>query len=161
MSPTERIAKALLDIFYGENWTDVTIQQTLRDISFEMAQEKVPFTKNTISKILFHLKYSNEIVSQRADKIPAEYKNEEEGFEAPFLESDEQWQNLITETYKSAEILNAKIKNFDEAKLNDPIIPGFSSAYRNFQGIVEHAHYHLGQMMMIKKFLQYKNATKN
>lgn len=154
MRPTERIAKALIDAFTGENWTDVNIQQTLQGISFEMAQRRVPFTENTIAKILYHLKYSNLLVAERATGNPAVYNNEKDGFNAPFLNSDEDWQKLIDETFLSVEILHQKIKDFNPEKLDEPIIEGFSSAYRNFQGIVEHAHYHLGQIVMIKKFLE-------
>ena len=154
MEITKKIAAALQDVFSGGNWTDVDIESTLKDVDFRTAQKPVPFTENTIAKILYHLKYSNEIVLARAEGMAASYDNEQEGFAAPVLESDADWQQLVKDTLESARKLADKIQDFDAEKLNAPIVEGFSTAYKNFQGVVEHAHYHLGQIMMIKKYLE-------
>lgn len=150
MPTKELISQALAEVFIGENWTDVNVQQVLEGVSFDMAQEQVPFTTNTIAKILYHLKYSNFIIIGRAEGNPLQYDNENKGLAAPLLHSDAEWQNLIKETFASARILSETVRNFYEKKLFEPIVEGFSSAYRTFQGTAEHAYYHLGQMMMIK-----------
>ena len=154
MEITRKIAGALLDVFSGGNWTDVDIESILKDVDFQTAKKPVPFTENTIAKILSHLKYSNEIVLARAEGKAASYDNEQKGFAAPGLESDADWQKLVKEAFESAKKLADKIQDFDAEKLDAPIVKGFSTAYKNFQGVVEHAHYHLGQMVMIKKYLE-------
>ena len=34
----------------------------------------------------------------------------------------------------------------------------YGTYYRNFQGIIEHFHYHLGQISLIKKIIRGKNS---
>ena len=150
----ELLAQGLHDVFFGGNWTDVSLRETLSDVTWQEASQTVPFTKNTIVKIVYHLKYSNLIVKERALGKAEQFENETEGFAAPVLNSENDWQQLQTETYRSAEELSAVILNFDEENLYKPILEGFSTAYKNFQGVVEHAHYHLGQIVMIKKYLR-------
>lgn len=150
----ELLAKAIRDLFFGGNWTDVNLRDTLSGIGYQAALTAVPFSENTIAKLLYHLKYSNDIVTARANGEAREYDNEKEGFAAPVLQSDADWQQLISDTNASAERMCETIRNFDEARLTEPIVPGFSSAERHFMGISEHAHYHLGQMVLIKKYLE-------
>lgn len=154
MNIKDKVADAVLDVFFGDNWADVNIKNTLKEVDFQTAQKQVPFTENTIAKIIYHLKYSNEIVAARAAGKAVSYDNEKEGFAAPTLNNNTEWQNLIEETYTSAKKLAEAVRNFDTEKLDEPIVAGFSTAYKNFQGIAEHAHYHLGQMVMIKKYLE-------
>lgn len=154
MQTNKLIAEALTDVFSGDNWTDLNLQDALAEVGYQMAQSKVPFTENTIAKIVYHLKYSNETVLKRAQGFPVQYDNENEGFAAPLLNSEQDWQKLIKETMESAKILAEAVASFPQEKLAEEILPGFSSAYKNFQGVVEHAHYHLGQIVMIKKYLQ-------
>ena len=37
--------------------------------------------------------------------------------------------------------------------------PKYGSYYRNLQGIVEHTHYHLGQIVLLKKIITEKEAA--
>lgn len=148
------IATAITDVFTGNNWTDQNIQNGLADVDFKMAQQKIPFTENTIAKILYHLKYSNEVVLERANGNPVQYDNDALGFAAPEICSEQDWQHLIQKTFFSSEKLAEALRKFPEEKMFEPILPGFSTAYKTFHGIVEHAHYHLGQIIMIKKYLQ-------
>jgi hypothetical protein len=46
------------------------------------------------------------------------------------------------------------IGNIDEERLFQPIVPGHSSIYKNVQGTVEHIHYHLGQIVILKKLIR-------
>lgn len=154
MNLNEKIAESITDCFNGNNWTGNNLQQALEDINYKMAQTKVPFTENTIAMLVYHLKYSNEVILKRTQGAKAEYDNENEGFKAPKLFSNQDWQALISETFSSAEKLAAAIRNYPSEKLDKEILPGFSTAYKNFEGISEHAHYHLGQIVMIKKYLQ-------
>jgi hypothetical protein len=58
---------------------------------------------------------------------------------------------LKDDNSKSAYELASAIRAFDEALLQDPILPGYSSAYKNLQGTAEHIYYHLGQIALLRQ----------
>ena len=77
---------------------------------------------------------------------------------APIITCQEDWLQLQKDNFHSSEELATIIEGYDIGNLFNPILPGHSSAYRNFQGQIEHIHYHLGQMLMIKNFLALQNV---
>jgi len=146
------IAQHILEVYEGNNWTDVNIAGTIEDVSCQQAQQKTVASQNTIAALLHHLYYWNGIMMQRANgenpSIPAA-----NGFDVDELKNENDWNDLKEKTHQSfIELANA-VTNFPEEKLNETSPTGRSSYYKNFQGIVEHAHYHLGQMVMIKRLL--------
>ncbi|MBV9962916.1 MAG: DinB family protein [Parafilimonas sp.] len=141
-----------MEVYEGNNWTDVNIAGTIEDVSCQQAQQKTVASQNTIAALLHHLYYWNGIMMQRANgenpSIPAA-----NGFDVDELKNENDWNDLKEKTHQSfIELANA-VTNFPEEKLNETSPTGRSSYYKNFQGIVEHAHYHLGQMVMIKRLL--------
>ncbi len=57
-----------------------------------------------------------------------------------------------------AESFAIQIETLDEAKLfEDFADPKYGNYYRNLHGIIEHTHYHLGQISLIKKIIRETN----
>lgn len=152
MKVTEQIAQHLLDVHNGDNWTDVNIANTLKGITWQEADRKASFSPNTIAMLLHHISFWNRIVAQRGQGIEPVIPPSN-GMDVPAIESEEAWNELKKDNLLSAHELATIIENFDEDDLHVPILPRHSSAYKNFQGQVEHVHYHLGQIVMIKKYL--------
>ena len=76
------------------------------------------------------------------------------------INCEEDWQKLITKTMVEAETFAIQIEQLNESKLFE----GFADAthsnfYRNLVGIIEHTHYHLGQISLIKKILAKTSIT--
>ena len=80
--------------------------------------------------------------------------NDANGYDHPPLNTEVDWQNLKSDNIQSAHELASAIRQFDEAKLLEPILPNYSTAYKNLQGSVEHVHYHLGQIVILKKLIR-------
>lgn len=153
MKTTERIAQHLLEIYEGENWTDVWIAETLKDINYKEAQQVTDTSVNTIASLTHHICYWNKIMMQRLQGnnplVP-----DVNGFDVKNMSGEEEWQALIESTHQSfIELANA-IRNFPEEKLDESYSATGSSYYKNFQGVVEHAHYHLGQIVMLKHLVK-------
>jgi hypothetical protein len=153
METTEHIAQHLLDVHEGGNWTEVDIIHTLADVTLQEAITVTPASVNTIATILHHITFYNIVVRERLKgtgiDIPAT-----NGFDMPPLASDEDWENLKTENIRSAHELAGEMRRVDEAKLHQPIIEGQSTFYKNMQGCVEHVHYHLGQIVLLKNLIR-------
>jgi len=90
---------------------------------------------------------------QRISGIEVEVP-ESNGYEMPQLKTEAEWEHLKEDNIMSAHELADAIADFNENDLEKPVLPGYSSAYKNLQGSVEHAHYHLGQIVILKKLLK-------
>lgn len=152
MKITYLIADHIKEIYEGNNWTDVSIIQTIKDINWQQAQQKTNASANTIASLLHHLHYWNGIMMQRL-KGSNPLVPETNGFDVDELQNENDWIALKDKTHGSFLQLSDLIKVFPEEKLEETYSFGKSSFYKNFQGAVEHAHYHLGQMVIIKNLI--------
>ena len=155
MSVSEAIAQHLLDIHFGENWTDSWITQTLQDVSRKEAVQVTAGSVNTIAALLYHITFYNRVIEQRL-KGTDPYINEANGFDLPALHSDEDWEALKADNLQSAKDLAILIKGLPDTQLQQSMlnIPGSGSYYRQLHGVIEHAHYHLGQIVILKNLIR-------
>ena len=158
MSITEAIAQHVLDVHEGNNWTEVDLAHTLRDITLAEATTQTAASPNTIAALVRHLAYWNRIMAHRAHGEPA-VVSPTNGFDGPTLRSEADWAALCADLMASARELAAAIRSFPEPRLEEPIILKYSSAYKNMQGAVEHLHYHLGQLVVLKNLLRSSQAA--
>lgn len=153
MNITALIAQHVIDVHEGDNWTEVNIANTLKDVTVHEAVTLTRASPNTIAALLHHISFWNRVMVKRTQGI-AVAVNEANGYDVPALENEAAWQALKADNLRSAQELAAAIKAFDESKLMDPIMPHYSAAYKNLQGAVEHIHYHLGQVVILKKLIK-------
>ncbi|HVX25109.1 MAG TPA: DinB family protein [Parafilimonas sp.] len=152
MNILNAIAMHVTDVYDGENWTDVNIANTLSDVTWRQAQQQTAASKNTIASLLHHLYYWNGVMMERIKGNNPSVPNSN-GFNVDVLKDENDWSELKEKTRVSFVQLADAVKNFPAEKLFETSPTGRSSYYKNFQGMVEHAHYHLGQMVIIKKLL--------
>lgn len=152
MTSVQQIAKHFREVHFGGNWTSVNLKDTLADISWQQATTKV-HNLNTIAVLVFHINY---YVSAVLKVLQGETLNASDKFSfdlAPITNAGD-WQKLIDKTLLEAELFAEQIEKLDDAKLFDNFAdPKYGSYYRNLTGIIEHTHYHLGQISLIKKIV--------
>lgn len=152
MEISNLLAQHITEVFEGSNWTDVNIKDTIKNISWQQAGQKTNASPNTIAALLHHIYYWNEIMLQRINGsnpvIP-----DANGFDVGEINNDSDWINLKEKTHQSFIELSNAVKKFPGEKLTEISPTGKSSYYKNLQGLVEHAHYHLGQIVILKKIL--------
>ena len=75
-------------------------------------------------------------------------------FDLSAIQSQEDWENLLDKTWTDAENFASLIEQLPESKLWEDFSDNkYGNYYRNFHGIIEHMHYHLGQIVLIKKIV--------
>jgi hypothetical protein len=153
MKITEHIARHIIDVHEGDNWTEVNLNDTLKDISMAEAQIQTVASANTIASLLHHLTYWNRVMVQRLSGINVNIP-EENGFAMPVMNNEEQWTYLKDDNLRSAHELAAAVINYPVHQLETPILPEHSTAYKNLQGTAEHIHYHLGQIVILKQLIR-------
>lgn len=156
MTLTQQIAKQFRDVYFGGNWTAVNLQETLKDVHWQQAVTKV-HNLNTIAVLVFHINYYVSAVLKVLQGVPLQ-ASDKFSFDLPPIASPDEWETLVTKTLREAGQFAEQIEKLDETKLfEDFADPQYGNYYRNLHGIIEHTHYHLGQISLIKKFL---NETK-
>lgn len=148
----QQIAKHLRDVFIGKNWTCSTIKEHLENVTLEQATKQV-FGLNSIFTLLHHIAYY----------IPAQINvlqgkpliaSDAESFILPEIKTEMEWEVYKKNIFINAEKLAMLVENLPEEKLTQNFEQEkYGSYYRNLTGLIEHTHYHLGQIVIIKKII--------
>jgi len=152
METTEQIAKHLREVFFGGNWTCVNVKQVLGSISVEQANLKVEGC-NTILSLSFHINYFIEAVLKVMQGNPLDAKDAY-SFNHPIIDNDKLWTKFREKILSDAEDLASLIEKMpDHQLMEDFTDPKYGSYYRNFLGLIEHTHYHLGQIVVLERMM--------
>jgi hypothetical protein len=75
-------------------------------------------------------------------------------FDLSPIQSHEDWEKLLNKTWTDAENFANLVEQLPESKLWETFVnEKYGNYYRNIHGVIEHCHYHLGQIVLIKKML--------
>ncbi|GAA4466943.1 hypothetical protein GCM10023093_21900 [Nemorincola caseinilytica] len=152
MEYTKQIAKHLRDVHFGGNWTCVNLKAVLDGVTWQQATTKV-HSFNTIATLVFHINYYVEAILGVLHGRMLEAKDEY-SFAHPPIASAADWQKMLDKTWNEAETLAAMIEQLPDSRLEEIFVQEKYGIYlRNLLGLVEHTHYHLGQITLIKKIL--------
>lgn len=152
MNTPEQIAQHLKAVHFGGNWTSVNLKDTLAGVSWQQATTPVT-TLNTIAALVYHINYYIDAVLKVLQGGTLEAKDAY-SFDHPPVTSDADWERMLTKIWSDAETFASLIAQLPEQQLQATFIDEkYGSYYRNLQGIIEHTHYHMGQIVIIKKLL--------
>lgn len=152
MNLSTQIAKHFKDVHFGGNWTSVNLKQTLADVDWKQATTKV-YSFNTIAVLVYHINYYVTAVTKvlQGGSLDAHDKY---SFDLPPIQSQEDWEKLLKKMWTEAENFAILVEQLPESKLGEFFSDEkYGNYYRNLHGIIEHSHYHLGQIVLIKKIL--------
>ena len=152
MNLTAQIAKQLRQVYIGENWTSVNLKDTLAGLTWHQATTQV-HSFNTIAALVFHMNYFVTAVIKVLQGNPLD-AHDKFSFDLPPVTSEKDWENLLNRAFTDAETFAGLIEQLPESKLwEDFSDKKYGNYYSNLHGIIEHNHYHLGQIVLIKKIL--------
>jgi uncharacterized damage-inducible protein DinB len=155
MNTTKQLAQHFRDVHFGGNWTFVNLKDSLADVTWQEATTKL-HDFNTIATLLFHINYYVNPVLKVLQGEPL-IASDKYSFDCPPITSNENWQKLVQKVLDEAELFAQEIEKLDELKLYDVFSEEkYGNYFRNLLGIIEHSHYHLGQITLMKKMLRQK-----
>ncbi|HET9055625.1 MAG TPA: DinB family protein [Chitinophagaceae bacterium] len=153
MNLPAQIAKHFKDVHFGGNWTAVNLKTTLADVSWQQACAKID-SFNTIAILVYHMNYYVNAITRVIQGGPLDARDKY-SFDCPPIQSQQDWENLLHKIWTDAEVFARLVEQFPEEKLAENFNDGkYGTIYRNLAGVIEHIHYHLGQIVFIKKMLQ-------
>lgn len=149
---TSFIAKNLEDLHFGGNWTAVNLQDALEGLTWEEAHQKIA-SLHSISELVYHINYFIKVVNRVLQGQPLEGKDAL-SFDVPEINSQEGWNVFLEEVWEDARTFGRLARDLPDKKLDEIFSdPKYGSYERNLYGLVEHGHYHLGQIVLIRKLL--------
>ncbi len=152
MSLTAQIAKHFREVHFGGNWTSVNLKDNLGDVTWQQATTQV-HSFNTIAALVFHCNYFVSAVLKVFQGEPLD-AHDKYSFDDPPIVSKQDWEKLLHKTWADAKNFASHIEQLPESKLwEDFSDKKYGNYYKNIHGIIEHIHYHLGQIVLIKKIL--------
>lgn len=152
MHLSSHIAKHFREVFFGGNWTSVNLRDTLKDIKWQQATRKV-HSCNTITALVYHIDYYVSSVLKVLQGGPLD-AHDKYSFDHPTVQSEEDWKALVNKTFTDAEQFADLIEKMPDNKFGETFVDEkYGNYYRNLHGIIEHTHYHLGQIVIIKKIV--------
>ncbi len=154
---TTQIAKHFRDVHFGGNWSTSCLREHLQDLTWEQATTPVG-NLNTIAALAFHINYYVcgliNVFNGGALDIRDKYS-----YDLPPIQSQSDWDQFLAKIWAEAETFAQLVADMpDEILEQDFTDPKYGNYFRNLHGIIEHCHYHLGQIVVIKKLLASGNA---
>lgn len=148
---SQHLSKHIKDVHFGGNWTTSSLQEHLHDVNLEMALSKKE-GMNTIAALCYHINYYIVAVTEvlKGGTLNA---SDAYSYNHPSFSTDEEWQVFKEKMWTDVNVFADLILQITDEQMWQPFVnEKYGNYYRNIQGIVEHTHYHLGQIVVIKKY---------
>lgn len=153
MNIAKHTAQHLRGIHTGGNWTEINLKGILEDINWEEANKKI-YDFNTIASLTYHITYYVAGLLKVLEDKPLTTKDAL-SFDLPLITSNKDWKLFIKQMLDNAEKAAKEIEKMPESKLLDPFTnKKYGTYFSNIHGMIEHSHYHIGQIALIKKMIR-------
>ena len=147
---SKQIATHFKQLFFGGNWTSVDFTTTLKDVDWMMATTKIN-EFNTIAQLVFHVDYYIDVTLKVLQGEPLD-AHDKFSFDCPEITSELDWEKLKNKLFSDAESYVSLVEQLPDSKLSEVFcLEKYGNYYRNIHGLIEHSHYHLGQIVILKK----------
>ena len=152
METTRQIAAHFRQVFTGGNWTTVNVHDALAGITWQQAKTSIA-SLHSIAELSFHIHFFVAAVLKVFDGGPLD-AHDRFSFDCPPIESAEDWNQLRNRITADAARLGEHIERMPQDKLWETFQEDkYGNTCRNLMGLIEHTHYHLGQIVIMRKLL--------
>lgn len=159
MQLTRQMADHFRAVHFGGNWTSVNLKDQLANVTWQQAVTKIG-SFHSIATLVYHINYYVSAVLKVLQGGPLD-AHDKYSFDLPPFTSKEDWEKLLDKVWTEAETFADLIEQMPEDRLWEPMADEkYGNYYRNIHGIIEHCHYHLGQIVLIRKLLLSDNNTR-
>lgn len=132
---------------------NTNFKDQLRVIPLKVAEKKYD-NINSIAQLSYHVGYYIHGVLE-ALKSGELTVRDKYSLDIPCLNTEEDWEDLKNQLFKDTEELAQLVEEFHISQLEETFVnKKYGSIKRNIEGIIDHAYYHLGQIVLIKKLLK-------
>lgn len=153
MTTAAHIAQHFREFYKGRNWTWVWFEEVIKDVTWQEANQQME-SFNTIAVLVYHMHYYVRLQSHVLNGGSME-GYDKDPFNAPPVHSAADWEAVLENVYAEGEAFALMIEKFSDERLEEIFLEKrYGSIYRNLHGNIEHMHYHLGQIVLLKKMIR-------
>lgn len=145
------VAQHVAEVVHG-NWTEIYLDEAIADVSYQEAIAVPAGLVNSIAMLVNHLEFYNFVITERLMGTEPVI-DDANGF-AISIQNEDDWQLLKQRTLDSFKKLADMVSQLPEETLHNFTPTGKTSFYKTLHGLSEHAHYHLGQIVLLKKLVR-------
>ncbi|KXX66755.1 DUF1572 family protein [Flammeovirga sp. SJP92] len=157
MTNSKKVADRLREVMLNGTWiANTNFKKALKDVDYNIANSKVE-PLNTIAILAQHIHYYIHGIKNVFEGGELEIKDKF-SFDFPPITSQQQWETFLERFWEDAERLAVCIEGLSDEDLEGNFVKKeYGSYQRNVDGMIEHAYYHLGQVILIKKMLSFED----
>lgn len=153
-SKAQLLAMHFREVILNGTWiANTNYKNELSGLDWEIAVSKVG-SLNTISLLAQHVHYYingiNNVFSGGTLDIKDKYS-----FDFPVIRSQQEWDDFLMKFWRDAEIFAVFVEEIPDEDLSKVFTDEkYDTFQRNIEGMIEHAYYHLGQIVLLKKLIR-------
>lgn len=151
------LAKQIRSVFFGGNWTCSHLKEHLEGLNFSEAILQID-EFSSIATLTYHLAY---FVNVQIEVLESGILNGDDklSFQTPNFSSQKDWDDFLTTIWLEADRYVQLVEELPDDKLFEKFIDEkYGNYLRNILGNIEHIHYHLGQIVLLKKLISSKSC---
>jgi hypothetical protein len=154
MESNQKIAARFREVFLSGTWiANTNYKDQLTGTSWEMATTRVT-ELNTLSALTQHVHYYIAGLVKVFEGGTLDIRDQY-SYQFPPVTSQESWEKIQEQLWVDVEKFARLVEQFPPNQLlKDFVDPKYGTYQRNIEAMIEHAYYHLGQIVLIKKMLQ-------
>ena len=153
MNTAPQIANRFREVILNGTWiANTNFKDQLTNLDWEIATQKF-HSFNTIAVLSQHIHYYIAGILNVFNGGTLDIKDKF-SFDFPEMHSQQDWDNFLTKFWEDSDEFARFVEKMSEEEINAVFVDEKYGTYqRNIDAMIEHAYYHLGQIVLIKKGL--------
>jgi len=149
-----QLANRLKEVILNGTWiANTNIKAQIENLDYTVANKQIQ-SLNNIAVLAQHIHYYVSGIKNVFVNGNLEIRDKF-SFDFPPITSQKQWESFQNLFWKDTEELIQHISDLSNSELQNPFVDEkYGSYQRNIDGLIEHAYYHLGQIVLIKKMIE-------
>jgi len=154
MNSGSELAARLSEVFLDGRWIAHTnYADQLQHIDVHLANKKVGDI-NSIALLTYHIHYYVAGILQALDTGELTIRDQY-SFDMPVLKNADDWRELVKRLEDNSKKLIDRVEGMTDQDLEQVFFHEKYGTYRrNFEALIEHAYYHLGQLVLVRKLVE-------
>lgn len=157
METGAQLATRLKEVILDGQWiARINFKEAVSDLSWQEATQQIG-SFNTIAALTFHVNYYLSGVLNVLEGGDLEIRDKY-SFDMPEITDQSAWENLQKALWNNTEKMALEVADLSLQKLAKTFVKEDYGDYRrNIEALIEHSYYHLGQVVLIKKWIRSLN----
>lgn len=154
MESPKELANRFREVILNGKWiANTNFKDQIDHLTWQQATQQIQ-SLNTIALLTFHIHYYIAGVLNVLEGGTLDIRDKY-SFDLPPITSQEQWDQLKNQLWKDSEKFAQLVEAFPNEKLGEPfVVEKYGNYHKNINAMIEHAYYHLGQVVLINKMLK-------